>query len=424
MPTRPKGKSKCAGAGVGRTGGENIVSEGVMSGCDRYVSVFDLSSKAFRPGKPLYDRLMLCLRGKDHEGGGEKAVDMVVCSWDDGRGDDGGDVKQETVCPSQGDAGGMDIATEVVEEKVAGETGNKREPESADRGMRSGERQQRCREIKFPPSFSVEKIELNPDVRFFREACCPDLDFVGQGLARSRTAPGAIGTDIEARGERPKQAGHRTPSTAMETDQHSETALPPPESIKCRLILDMFEWLGAVSCGLESLLRRNPSPADSNLSEFKTPRHVQFQRHRTICRARLRGILPPLMVSRCVEAAGRVAAATSSASEEATKARQNVRGFLGEDPDGCSWGSVMAWPFRDAPRSYSGADAPCTGGVRMRRGSGAKGRRVRSSGGGVVAVDNHAKEWPVGGQGVYTVVACPFETAVAFVSAKCPGPGW
>lgn len=397
---------------MGRTGGESVVSEGVMSGCDRYVSVFDLSSKAFRPGKPLYDRLMLCLRGTDYEGGGEKAVDMVVCSWDEGgRGDSRG-VKQETAIPSQGDAGGMDIVAEAAEEKVPGETGNKREPGSEDRGMRSGERRQRCREIKFPPSFSVEKIELNPDVRFFREACCPDLDFVGQGLARSRTAPGASRTDIEARGEQPKQAGHRTPSTAMETDQYSETAPMPPESIKCRLVLDMFEWLGAVSCGLESLLRRDPSPADSNLSEFKTPRHVQFQRHRTICRARLRGLLPPLMVSRCVEAAGRVASVMSLASEE-----QDARGFLGEDPDGCSWGSVMAWPFRDAPRSYSGADAPCAGGGRMRRGGGAKGR-------GVVAVDNHAKDWPVGGQGVYAVVACPFETAAAFVSAKCPGPGW
>lgn len=421
-------------------GDGNVVSEGAMSGCDRYVSAFDLSSKAFRPGKPLYDRLMSCLRGKCYGGGGEKAVDMVVCSWDDGEGDDSGGVKQdtmrqsgtevakETARPSQGDAGGTDISEEAAGKEVARESGSKRERGPADRGMRSGERRQRCQEIEFPPSFSVEKIELKPDVRFFREACCPDLDFVGQGLARPRTTPGASGTDIEAHeawGERAKQAGHQTPLTSMETDQHSETASPPPESIKCRLVLDMFEWLGAVSCGLESLLRRDPSSEDSNLSEFKTPRHVQFQRHRTICRARLRGLIPPLMVSRCVEAAGGVAAAASSvpsASEEATKAREDVRGFLG-DPGGCSWGSVMAWPFRDAPRSYPGADAPCAGGERMRRGSGAKGRRVRSSGGGVGAV-GHAREWPVGGQGVYAVVACPFETAVAFVSARCPGPGW
>ena len=66
--TRPKGKSKYAGAGAGSTGGSDGVAGGVagggVGGCDHYVSSFDLSSKALRPGKRLHDHSLSCLAGK------------------------------------------------------------------------------------------------------------------------------------------------------------------------------------------------------------------------------------------------------------------------------------------------------------------------------------------------------------------------
>ncbi|CAN0287019.1 unnamed protein product, partial [Laminaria digitata] len=150
---------------------------------------------------------------------------------------------------------------------------------------------------------------------------------------------------------------------------------PPPSSTKCLLALDLFEWLGAVSCGLDAQLRREPSPPEPHLSEFETPRHLRYRRHRTVCRARLRGLLPPLAVSRCVKAAGEAAAAATAPPTAIAVTAAGVEGYYccggsgegrptsgqtdGQQTDGCSWGSVTVWPFRDAPRAYAGADAPC-----------------------------------------------------------------
>ena len=433
-PTRPMGKSKRAGAGAGSTGGSDGVTGGGAGGCDRYVSSFDLFSEAFRPGKRLHDRLLSCLAGKETK---ERDVDMVICSWGDHLKGDGGETIQrgETVrrnrteapeiscLVSKGSGDDTDAADAEAKEAVGENSGGNGKKDSQIDGKRNalGLQEGCCREISFPSSFSrVDKIQLKPDVRFFREVCCPDLDFVGQGLTRART-DACTGATAMSNEETPEEAIGRA-QTAVET----ETDRCPPRSTKCRLVLDLFEWLGAVSCGLEPLLRREPSPPDPFLSDFETPRHLRFMRHRTICRVRLRGYLPPLMVSRCVKAARDAAAATAplttSVKSEDTEARREIsHGFFG-DPDGCSWGSVVAWPFRDAPRSYPGADAPCAGGVRTRRGGKAKGRRGgRGSG---VERSHPGREWPVGGQGIYAVVSCPRETAAAFVSAKCLGPGW
>lgn len=380
-PTRPKGNSKRAGAGAGCTGGGVGVEGGGAGGPDRYVSTVDLSSKAFRSGKPLHDRLLSCLVSECGEGGKRRAadVDIVVCWWDD----DG----------VQGGEQGEKLASDGA--ATGSRDGGSREDVRAEgRGDREqGYRQRCCREVNFPVEFSVEKIDLVPEVCFFRDTCCPDLDFVGQGLASSplsATPP-------------PKQS------------QIQEVGSRAPGSTKCLLMLDLFEWLGAASCGLDAQLRREPWPPEPYLSEFETPRHLRYRRHRTVCRARLRGLLPPPVVGRCVKAAG------ARAGERAVLSRTGRERGTDElllmtyehPPDGCSWGSVTAWPFRDAPRAYAGADAPCAGGETGKK---------RSGGGGVLP--RIAREWPVGGHGVYTIVACPGETAVACCSASCPGPGW
>lgn len=180
----------------------------------------------------------------------------------------------------------------------------------------------------------MDKIQLKPDARFFRDVCCSNLDFVGQGLTRTR-ADACTGITTMRNEETPEEAIGRA-QTAVET----ETDRCHPRSVKCRLVLDLFEWLGAVSCGLEPLLGREPSPPDPFLSKFETPRHLRFMRHRMICRVRLRGHPPPLMVSRCVKAARDAAAATTplatSVKSEDTKARREISHGVFGDPDGCS----------------------------------------------------------------------------------------
>lgn len=328
-------------------------------------------------------------------------------------------------------------------------------------------REQCCREVSFPPGFSAERIEITPDIRFFREACCPDLDFVGQGFAATAstaTAPPPSSTGEEGGGRGLNTDSIRDSGFIAKADSGISSELsrqeashpflpslpPPPGTTKCRLVLDMFEWLGAVSCGLDAAVSRNPSPPDPHLSGFETPRHLRYRRHRTVCRARLRGFLPPLAVARFVKASGLAAAGPAAivdggndggaegrspqpssllpSSPFALPVGYSRRRPQDQQPDGSSWGSVTAWPFQDAPRAYPGADAPCAGGQQSRRGggkrpSGSKGGDAGKNGGRGVP-ERATKEWPVGGHGVYTVVACPGETAVAYISARCPGPGW
>ena len=453
-PTRPKGKSKRAGAGAGSTGGSVGVLGGGAGGPDRYVSAFDLSSKAFRPGKPLHDRVLSCLRGapgSEGDGGEGVAVDMVVCSWGVA-GRDGGDLKG-----GGGGGGGGSVAVggrknglseqeaslgcEEEQEEVVTESANSKGGHGE--GRRSEHKQQQppppqqqperqqpererelcCREVAFPPGFSAERVDLTPETRFFREACCPDLDFVGQGLAATPTTAVDVDDDDDNSG---KQAAHSSHPT------------PVPGPTKCRLVLDLFEWLGAVSCGLNAAIGRDPSPPEPYLSGFETPRHLRYRRNRVVCRARLRGFLPPLAVDRFVKAAATAAAAAAAASTTGAQGAEAERGLGSgslsssasdtrrpgrQQPDGSLWGSVTAWPFRDAPRAYPGADAPCAGGQRTKRGGGGRGRKSGGQGEKGIA-ERSTREWPVGGHGVYAVVACPGETAVAYVSARCPGPGW
>ncbi|CAN0189466.1 unnamed protein product [Ectocarpus sp. 4 AP-2014] len=446
--TRPNGKGKRAGAGAGSTGGSVGVLGGSAGGPDRYVSTVDLSAKSFRPGKPLHDRVLSCLSNCRWVSGDDgAAVDMVVY-WcgSGGVGQGSGESGEVAEAGSSGTSEASGQAPEGFGQGAAA-LGRRPKGECAEGEQEGQQSQQYCRDITFPPGFSAEKVDLAPEIRFFREACCPDLDFVGQGLAATTPTPvrwarrkGRKGIEATAFNSTPTaenlvDGSDDGGSDDQFTDRHRR--LPPalasqPESAKCLLVLDMFEWLGAVSCGLDAAVRRSPSPPEPYLSEFETPRHLRYRRDRVVCRARLRGFLPPVAVSRFVDAAGSAAAgvaALASAEDSAADGRQHyesphllpvrrvVRDKRQQRPDGCSWGAVTSWPFRDAPRAYPGADAPCAGGQRSKRG----GRKGRSGGGGE---ERCAKEWPVGGHGVYTVVACPGETAVAFVAAKCPGPGW
>lgn len=476
-PTRPKNKAKRAGAGAGSTGGSEGVLGGGAGGPDRYVSAFDLSSKAFRPGKPLHDRVLSCLGrcGGESSGRGDTdgegvAVDMVVCWWGEGDGA-GTQVRTNSGEPGQEETsvGGEGAVTATNRAACCGdnesrEGGNTEERRNEQQQQQRECQEQWCREVSFPPSFSAEKIELTPKIRFFRDACCPDLDFVGQGFSSvASTAPppssrleggedGGISTDnmedsvLIANADN-GNSGERSPQGVSHI--LPPRAPSPPGTTKCRLILDMFEWLGAVSCGLDAAVSRDPSPPEY-LSEFETPRHLLYRRKRVLCRARLRGFLPPLAVARFVKASGLAAAGAAatavaevagghgeaeaeglpqlSSSSLVLPISHGRRNEQGQQPDGSSWGSVTAWPFRDAPRAYPGADAPCAGGQMSKRGGGKhrSGNKGRSKDGvaGRGFAERSTKEWPVGGHGVYTVVACPSETAVAYVSARCPGPGW
>ncbi|CAM9399291.1 unnamed protein product, partial [Scytosiphon promiscuus] len=376
-PTRPKGKGKRAGAGAGSTGGSAGVLGGGAGGPDRYVSAFHLASKAFRPGKPLHDRVLSCLGGGGAGGGGGGnddgeggcSVDMVVCWWGDegvddclgqdgeeGGGDDKKCVGAGGVQGSPRNSGLSEGEVGAVESRTQSSAGReKTHAQSKDGGCATSgrnrtERQprQRCREVVFPPGFSAELVDLKPDVRFFREACCPDLDFVGQGFASTNVAgaspscrgegagvTGAADTGDDAAmvcedsattewgvgndaggGDRRSTADRPADTRSGRTSPPDPPALPsppplpatlcpaPPSTTKCKLMLDMFDWLGAVACGLDAALQRDPSPPEPHLSEFETPRHLRFRRNRVVCRARLRGFLPPLAVSRFVRAAG------------------------------------------------------------------------------------------------------------------------
>ncbi|CBN77262.1 conserved unknown protein [Ectocarpus siliculosus] len=449
-PTRPNGKGKRAGAGAGSTGGSVGVLGGGAGGPDRYVSAVDLSAKSFRPGKPLHDRVLSCLSSCRWGNGDDgSAVDMVVYFCGSGGvGQGSGEGGEVAEAGSSGTSEASGQAPEGCGQGAAA-VGGSRKGERAEGEQEGQQSQHCCRDITFPPGFSAERVDLAPDIRFFREACCPDLDFVGQGLAA--TAPTTPAQRVRRKGRKGigAKAFNSTPTAENLVDDgddggsddqftdsrhpHLPPPLPsPPESAKCLLVLDMFEWLGAVSCGLDAAVRRSPSPPEPYLSKFETPRHLRYRSDRIVCRARLRGFLPPVAISRFVDAAGSAAAAVAavaSAEDSAADSRQHyespqllpvrrvVRDQGQQRPDGCSWGAVTSWPFRDAPRAYPGADAPCAGGQRSKRG----GRKGRGGGGDA---ERCAKEWPVGGHGVYTVVACPGETAVAFVAAKCPGPGW
>lgn len=351
---------------------------------------------------------------------------MVVCWWGDGENVIGGG-ERRLAKDGAADAPRRTAAREGVSvAERSADCGAAGGGEGRERGGAHGEgggQQQQCREIAFPATFSVEKVGVTPNMRFFREACCPDLDFVAHGLVSPSPAPSDLArphTETEdAYHTRPGDLDGAGDEPTLPAKGEAKPAHAPPGSTKCLLVLDMFEWLGAVSCGLEAQLCREPSPPEPYLSEFETPRHLRFRRRRTVCRARLRGLLPPPTVARCIKAAGAVAAMATDLDAEGPPERLRT---ACRRPDGCSWGAVTVWPFRDAPRAYAGADARCYGGERSKRG---RGGGAAARGGGKSGVgESCTKDWPVGGHGVYSVVACPYETAVAHVSARCRGPGW
>ncbi|CAM9988405.1 unnamed protein product, partial [Hapterophycus canaliculatus] len=355
-PTRPSGKGKRAGAGAGSTGGSAGVLGGGAGGPDRYVSAFHLASKAFRPGKPLHDRVLSCLEGGGGgcgRGKGEEDssfVDMVVCWWGkegvdsdlgQDRVEDEGHEKNWFGGGTQDSPRNSGLSAEEVgfgehsrESAAGGGSDEKSKSGSNVKSVCSMEQRQPrqcCREIAFPPGFSAERIDLKPDIRFFREACCPDLGFVEQGFAATNRG-GERGADAveddmavneasptSGEGSKNDTSGGGSNSTAdRNAEKRSDRANlaglssltttslrpAPPPTTKCLLMLDMFEWLGAVACGLDAVIQRDPSPPEPHLSEFETPRHLCFRRSRVLCRARLRGLLPPLAVSGFVKAAG------------------------------------------------------------------------------------------------------------------------
>ncbi|CAM9465951.1 unnamed protein product [Sphacelaria rigidula] len=473
---RPKGNTKRAGAGAGCIGGGAGVSGGGAGGGDRYVSVFDMSSKAFRPGKPLHDRLLSCLAsigfrpgGSEQQAGiGEPAsvvpaveVDMILCWWGaDGKGGIRG-VRSNVAGGVAGSSTGS-RESHGNEGEGDGVTGEGQQQRQRKHGEEEEGVEFRCREVTFPQGlFSVtKKIMLEPDIRVFHEACCPDLDWVGQGFIppppppRRPPGPRVRGSSLtQTDSFRSQLLPDRRPFTSSNTTTSTTPKAASTATTKCRLMLDLFEWLGAASCGLEPQLRRSPSPPEPYLSSFETPQHLQYRQpaavaaasSRAVCRVRLRGLVPPPAVRRLAEAAGAVAAGDVAACR-GDEGENEGRGH-GNQPenkskttsshsnrqhgaviDGCAWASLTAWPFRDSPRAYAAADAPCGGGERGKK----KSKRPSSdrSGGGRggsyrgVSLRHAAREWPVGGHGMYTVVACPGETAAAFVSARCPGPGW
>ncbi|CAN0180358.1 unnamed protein product, partial [Ectocarpus fasciculatus] len=187
-PTRPNGKGKRAGAGAGSTGGSVGVLGGSAGGPDRYVSAVDLSAKSFRPGKPLHDRVLSCLSsGRWGSGEDGAAVDMLVywCgSGGGGQGSGGGGEVGES-----GSSGTSEVSGQTMEGCGQGASAVGGNPTGEGGQEEQQSQQQCCRDITFPPGFSAEKVDLAPDIRFFREACCPDLDFVGQGLAATAPTP-------------------------------------------------------------------------------------------------------------------------------------------------------------------------------------------------------------------------------------------
>ncbi|CAN0214222.1 unnamed protein product, partial [Phaeothamnion confervicola] len=175
----------------------------------RYRAVIDLTAPSFRPGKGLYDRLLVCL-AEDRVG----PVRMVAARC---RGD----------------------------------------PAAAT--LSAGE-------VEFPPGFATRRVPLLPVVKILRDVCVPSLDwsrYEGDGNGGN----GAAGDD--------SRNGGRT------------------------LLLDLFEWLGAASCGLRTVLRR--TKVDPFLSSFATPRHLHFHPNRDVVRVRFAGLVPLAAVSRLIE---------------------------------------------------------------------------------------------------------------------------
>jgi hypothetical protein len=76
-------------------------------------------------------------------------------------------------------------------------------------------------------------------------------------------------------------------NTAAESSSSTTVQLPP--RARCELLCDLFEWLGAAACGLESVLQR--APLDQYVTEFRAPAHLPYRSGSTVCRLRLSGLI-------------------------------------------------------------------------------------------------------------------------------------
>ncbi|CAM9450792.1 unnamed protein product [Choristocarpus tenellus] len=373
-PSRPRGTSKYTGGGPDRGDSRGWSSK---RACNRYLSIIDLSAKSFRPGKPLRERVLSCLAQ-----GRVPDADMAVCWWEDDQDGDmtrGGRQRYSSAVGcvvEDGEAvlGGRDGRTDV---------GNGGNGTGKDSGGGA-----KCLQVQFPVGFLAQKVEVEPEVTFFRDVCCPNLDFVGKGLlprphssaggeqkstpeaGKGDNALGQHSEDRRGEGQQVLQMGQGSTKTAAATDA-------------CSLTYDFFEWLGAVSCGVEGPLQRAPEVC---CSTFQTPKHIPFHTGRTVCRARLRGLLPPLCVRRCLDVA----------SGHQRYGNDELGQF--QPPRGDMWGALTTWAFCDGPHAYD--TGKCVG-----------------------FSSTCASLWPVGGEGLNTTVVWPGSGCVAYISAACPGPG-
>ncbi|CAM9361314.1 unnamed protein product [Chrysoparadoxa australica] len=164
-----------------------------------YRSEVDLAAASFRPGKPLYDKLVAVLSG--HE------VVMMVC-WTDQQG--------------------------------------------------------KNKAVDFPEGVTAKRKPVCCSTRVMHDVCIPEV-------CMKQYSAGAAGAGAGAAG-------------GGDAVSHQ----PEAKGIECALFADMFEWLGAVACGLEGVLKRESDPF---LGAFQCPSHMSYRQGQLV-RVRLKGLLP------------------------------------------------------------------------------------------------------------------------------------
>jgi hypothetical protein len=109
---------------------------------------------------------------------------------------------------------------------------------------------------EFPASFKVRALPLTPSCRKFSSVCCPVLD-----------------------------SNNFSSNTAAESSSSATAQLPP--RARYELLCDLFEWLGAAACGLESVLQR--AALNQHVTELEAPALLPYRSGSTVCRLRLSG---------------------------------------------------------------------------------------------------------------------------------------
>ncbi|KAG5191212.1 ribonuclease P [Tribonema minus] len=162
----------------------------------------------------------------------------------------------------------------------------------------------------FPASLAATRVAMEPHARVFQRVCCPQL-------RRAALTP----------------------------------ALPPRE--RCRLIADMFAWLGVVACGLEDLLAR--PPLEPYVSSFEVPAGLAYGGSGArVCRVRLRGLIPVQYARTRAAAVTPTSAALhvlrlcSKAAQAAAATAADIAKTTG------AWAAVTTWGFQDCPGVVDG----------------------------------------------------------------------